>query len=128
MQEICTVINTTNNSVFRILKTQALAFISLSLLSSNSFAQDEQTLTIKVDQSADNTTGNCETPASGQCNLRAAVAKAVATSGTVHIRLTVDSSITAGEIAISTPPETLIPLKLKITGNDAQKMITGNNT
>lgn len=126
--------NTFNTPTFRKIAALGFSAVSLSTLSSTSLAQGQQeaqgaptkALVLTVDQSEDNTTGSCEADVQGQCNLRAAVAKAVATSGRVNIRLAVDSNLTGGEIAITSPAETLAPFDLRIIGNENQKKITGN--
>lgn len=113
----------------------SFSLISLSALSSTVLAQgisltpisSNRALSLVVDQSNDSTTGSCEAAVKGQCNLRAAVAKAVATSGEVNIRLTVDSPITAGEISLPSPAQTLVPFNVTITSGKERK-ITGNKT
>ncbi|RYZ50093.1 MAG: hypothetical protein EOP07_23460 [Proteobacteria bacterium] len=113
----------------------SFSLMSLSALSSTVLAQDisltpissNRALSLTVDQSNDSATGNCEAAVQGQCNLRAAIAKAVATSGDVNIRLTVDSLITAGEITLPAPAQTLVPFNVTITSGKERK-ITGNKT
>src|SRR5690606_21141904 len=105
--------NTRNKGLFGILSTA-----SLSLLGGTLHAQEElpPALTLTVDQSTDSTDGSCEEGVTGQCNLRAAIAKAVATGRNTIVHLAVDSEVTAGEIAISAPEETVAPFALRILG------------
>ncbi len=115
------------NGIYSVMTATGLA---ACMLSSNLFAQApaKAPLTLTVDQAQDSTAGKCDKPVKGQCNLRAAVAKAVASGGTTVIKLTVDSQISAGEIAITAPATTIAPFVLRIEADGAAKAIKGNAT
>src|SRR5439155_393321 len=79
-----------------------------------------------VDRATDGTDGVCQAnrPSHGTCNLRAAVAAALASPGPVGITLAVDPQISAGEIALLAPAQSRAPA-IAIEGGG--KTITGSN-
>ncbi len=106
------------------------AGLASSLFTASAFAQAvaKPSRVITVDNAQDSTTGKCETAIKGQCNLRAAVAKAVASGGNSVIKLAVNSQISAGEMAITAPATTIAPFVLRIESDGPTKLIKGSLT